>query len=57
MPEIYTLFFDLGALLKLFPKKDSEFLKKLAEYEQKTQEDMAQNRLKLFDFESEFENV
>lgn len=57
MPEIYTFFFDLGALLKLFPQKDTEFLRKLAEYEEKVQEDMAQNRLRLFNFDSEFEKV
>ena len=48
MPEIYMFFFDLGALLKLFPKKDGEFLRKLNEYEKQTAENMADNRTKLF---------
>ncbi|MBR1424203.1 hypothetical protein IJ579_01415 [bacterium] len=48
MPEIYMFFFDLGALLKLFPKKDNEILKKLNEYEKQTEFNMADNRIKLF---------
>lgn len=48
MPEIYMFFFDLGALLKLFPKKDGEFLKKLNEYEIQAEKNMADNRTKLF---------
>lgn len=55
MPEIYEMFFGLRELLRLFPKQDKEFSERLKEFENKTQEDMAYNRLKLFGLESEFE--
>ncbi len=48
MPEIYVFFFDLGALLKLFPRKNEEFLKNLHEYERQNEINMADNRIKLF---------
>ncbi len=50
MPEVYMFFFDLGALFKLFPKKNGEFLKKLEEYEKQTEFSMADNRAKLFGY-------
>lgn len=58
MPEIYGCLFDLNQLLKLFPKQDKELRRKILEYEEKTQEDMAENRLKLFrdfGYDSEFD--
>lgn len=48
MPEISFFFFDLTQLFKLFPKKDREFNRKIKEYEQQLEEDMAQNRMRLF---------
>ena len=48
MPEITLCLFDLEQLFKLFPKPDKELNKKLLEYEQKAQENMAQIRLNLF---------
>lgn len=58
MPEISLCLFDLEQLFKLFPEHDKELRRKILEYEQKTQEDMARNRLKLFSdfgYESEFD--
>lgn len=58
MPEISLCLFDLGQLCKLFPKEDKELRKKILEYEQKTRENMAENRYRLFKdfgYESEFE--
>ena len=52
--------FDLNMLFKLFPKEDREFKQKIEEYEQQTQVDMAQNRIKLFSefgYESEFDKA
>ncbi len=60
MPEISMFLFDLKQLFKLFPKEDKELQRKIQEYEQQTQADMAQNRLKLFSefgYESEFDNA
>ncbi|MBQ8668487.1 hypothetical protein IJ472_01810 [bacterium] len=60
MPEISLFLFDLEQLMKLFPKQDRQLRDKILEYEQKTQEDMAQNRIKLFSefgYESEFDKV
>jgi hypothetical protein len=48
MPEISLFLFDLEQLFKLFPKQDGQLKDKIQEYEQKTQEDMAENRVKLF---------
>lgn len=48
MPEISVFFFDLKQLFKLFPKADRELNKKIREYEEQLEEDMAQNRMKLF---------
>lgn len=48
MPEISLFLFDLEHLFKLFPKQNNNFKEKILEYEQKTQEDMAENRVKLF---------
>lgn len=48
MPEISVFFFDLKQLLRLFPKADREFENKIKEYEQQLEEDMAQNRMRLF---------
>lgn len=60
MPEISLFLFDLEQLFKLFPKGDRQLRDKILEYEQKTQEDMAENRIKLFaefGYESEFDKV
>ena len=60
MPEISLFLFDLEQLFKLFPKEDRQLRYKILEYEQKTQEDMAENRVKLFSefgYESEFDKV
>ena len=48
MPEISFFIFDLTQIFKLFPKFDNEFNKKIREYEKKLEEDMAQNRMRLF---------
>lgn len=48
MPEISLCLFDLKQLLKLFPKQDKDLRQKIIDYEQKTQENMAENRLNLF---------
>jgi len=48
MPEISICVFDLKFLFKLFPKTDTEYQRKLSEYEKQTQEIMAQNRSRLF---------
>jgi len=48
MPEISVFFFDLKQLFKLFPKPNREFENKIKEYEQQLEEDMAQNRMRLF---------
>lgn len=58
MPEISLCIFDLEHLFKLFPKQDKALRQKILDYEQKTQEDMAKNRLKLFSdfgYQSEFD--
>lgn len=58
MPEISLCLFDLEQLFRLFPKEDKELRKKILEYENKAQEDMAENRYRLFKdfgYESEFE--
>ena len=60
MPEISLFLFDLEQLFKLFPKEDRQLRDKILEYEQKTQEDMAENRVKLFSefgYESEFSEI
>lgn len=60
MPEISMFLFDLKQLFKLFPKEDKELQRKIHEYEQQTQADMAQNRLNLFSefgYESEFDKA
>lgn len=48
MPEISFFFFDLKQLFRLFPKQDREFNQKIREYEEKLEEDMEQNRIRLF---------
>ena len=48
MPEISMFFFDLKQLLLLFPKQNKEFNDKIREYEAQLEEDMAQNRMRLF---------
>ena len=60
MPEISLFLFDLEQLFKLFPKEDRQLRDKILEYEQKTQKDMAENRVKLFSefgYESEFSEI
>lgn len=48
MPEISIMLFDLSQLFRLFPKEDKEFNEQIKKYEQEVEENMAQNRLKLF---------
>lgn len=48
MPEINLFLFDLGQLLKLFPKTNSESDFEVRKYEQKNEEEMERNRLNLF---------
>lgn len=48
MPEISFCFFDLKFLFRLFPKTDSDIRCEFAEYEQKAEQAMAQNRERLF---------
>ena len=58
MPEISLCLFDLKQLLRLFPKQDKELRRKILDYEQKDQENMAENRLNLFKdfgYQSEFD--
>jgi hypothetical protein len=60
MPEISLFLFDLEQLFKLFPKQDGQLKDKIQEYEQKTQEDMAEIRIKLFSefgYKNEFDEV
>ncbi len=60
MPEISLCLFDLSQWFKLFPKEDKNLREKILEYEQRTQQDMAQNRLKLFSeygYDSEFDKA
>ncbi len=48
MPEISFFLFDLQQIFKLFPKEDKELKQKIREYEMQLEEDMAQNRSRLF---------
>lgn len=48
MPEISFFFFDLQQLFKLFPKENKEFNQKIREYEEQLEENMEQNRIRLF---------
>lgn len=48
MPEVYECFYGLAQLAKLFVSDDKTFLKELKEFETKTEQEMAQNRLKLY---------
>ncbi|MBQ8460216.1 hypothetical protein IJ541_08965 [bacterium] len=48
MPEIAICFFDLSQLFKLFPKTDRKLNHKIQQYELEIQENMAENRCKLF---------
>jgi hypothetical protein len=48
MPEISFFFFDLEQIFRLFPKEDKEFNQKIRDYEEQLEENMAQNRLRLF---------
>lgn len=60
MPEIDVFLFDLSQLFKLFPKQDKDLNNKIQSYEQQLQEDMAQNRIKLFSefgYSSEYDNA
>lgn len=60
MPEIYECFYGLAQLSKLFSSEDRTFLKELKEFEQKTELEMAENRLKLFTdygYTSEFDHA
>ena len=58
MPEISFCLFDLGKLFELLQKENKELKAKIAEYETNAQEEMAQNRMKLFSdygYKSEFD--
>ena len=60
MPEIYECFYGLAELTKFFTQEDKTFLKKLQEFEEKTEEEMAKNRLKLYTdygYTNEFDQV
>ena len=60
MPEISLFLFDLDQLFRLIPKRDRQLEDKIQEYEHQTQQDMAENRLKLFSeygYEGEFEEL
>ncbi len=60
MPEIDVFLFDLSQLFKLFPKQDKELDNKICEYEQRLQNDMAQNRINLFSefgYTSQYDNA
>ena len=48
MPEISFFFFDLMQVFKLLPKANKELEENIKKYEQQLKEDMAQNRMKLF---------
>jgi hypothetical protein len=48
MPEISFFFFDLQQIFRLFPKEDKEFKQKIHEYEMQLEENMAENRIRLF---------
>lgn len=48
MPEISFMLFDLQQLFRLFPKSDREINEQIKKYEQDLEENMAQNRLRLF---------
>ena len=49
MPEISFFLFDLTQLFKLFPKENSEIKEQILNYEKQAEENMAENRLKLFE--------
>ncbi len=60
MPEIYECFYGLAELTKLFIKEDGSFLEELKNFEEKTEEEMAKNRLKLYTdygYTSEFDQM
>lgn len=60
MPEISFCFFDMKYLLKLFPKMNDEVKDGLVHFEQTMENEMAQNRTKLFDefnYEGEFQKI
>ena len=48
MPEIDFCLFDLSKILILFPRENKELRERVLEYEKKAQQDMEQNRWKLF---------
>jgi len=54
MPELDLFLLDLYYLFKLFPQKDEDLNRQIAEYEIQTNEDMAQIRINLFG--SDYEN-
>ncbi len=47
MPEIYEMFFNLSELLRLIPK-NNEIEKQVKIYEKQLENNMEENRLKLF---------
>ena len=60
MPEIEVMLFDLTHLFKLFPKENKEISQKIEKFEHEIQENMAENRLKLFSefgYNDEFEKA
>lgn len=48
MPEISFLLFDLKQLFRLFPRENKELNEQIKKYEQEVEENMEQNRLRLF---------
>lgn len=57
MPEIYEMFFNLSELFRFFSKSENDITHQIDEYEAKLESNMAENRLQLFGYESEFEHV
>ena len=60
MPEIYECFFGLAQLAKLFTLEDKSFLKEFEAFEERTEQEMAQNRIKLYTdygYTSEIEHI
>jgi hypothetical protein len=48
MPEIFECFTNLCELLRFIPLENNDTDREIQEYEHKTLNDMAQNRIKLF---------
>lgn len=60
MPEIYECFYGLSHLFNFFINNDKEFIEEFKNFEEKTQQEMAENRLKLFTdygYNGEFEHI